>query len=458
MTALGARLPRLRSSLPTTALVVCAGGAYAVYSIVRQLRFESKAFDMGIYDHVVWQWSRFTLPANSIQGFPHELGDHFSPVYALLAPGYWIHSGPASALVGQAVLIALSIVAVERTASRRLGRRSGLVVAAAYALFWGVWSAVDFDFHETAFAAPLIAWAIDAADLRRWRRCALLLAGLLLVKEDMGLVVAAFGLWLLTQGARRQGAAAFAAGLAGFALVNGVVMPLINGGHASVTDQRLYGSLGSGPLAIGWHLVSHPAASADLLTHPAEKLRLLGLTFGAFVFLGLLSPLTIVALPQLVERLLTTDQHYWAPLYHYTLAIAPILAIGAADGLARLERLLGHTRAGKAAITGLTLAVLLMSVGSFVTGPSWRLTHRSFYERTDTDRARDAAVEMVPDDAPVAAQDNLLPHLSARRRVYQLSATGLDRARWIVDEGPRRAPAGWRLVFERDGVVVYRRG
>ncbi|MEA2494177.1 MAG: hypothetical protein QOJ29_2088, partial [Thermoleophilaceae bacterium] len=63
-------------------MAVSATAAYATYSIVRNLRYESKAFDMGIYDQTVWQWSRFRLPANTIQGFAHELGDHFSPVYA----------------------------------------------------------------------------------------------------------------------------------------------------------------------------------------------------------------------------------------------------------------------------------------------------------------------------------------------------------------------------------------
>ena len=91
MALVGSRLGRDSAAL---VLAGVATVAYAAYSLLRHAHYESKAFDMGIYDQVVWHWSHFLLPANSIQGFPRELRDHFSPVYALFAPGYWIHQGP----------------------------------------------------------------------------------------------------------------------------------------------------------------------------------------------------------------------------------------------------------------------------------------------------------------------------------------------------------------------------
>ena len=439
-------------------LYTLATVAYAVYAVLRHLHYESKAFDMGIYDQVVWFWSRFQLPANTIQDFPHELGDHFSPVYALFAPSYWIHSGPIGPLIGQAILIGISIVGVDRVARRRLGAWGGLAVAAGYALSWGVWAAVDWDFHETAFAAALLPWAIDAADEMRWRRCALLLAALLLVKEDMGLVVAAFGLWLLTRGCRRQGLIALAGGSVAYVVINALVMPALNGGHPSTTDQRIYGELGSSALAISWHVVSHPAASAHLITHPSGKLQLLGLCFGAFLFLGLLSPMTLITLPQFAERLLTTDHHYWAPQFHYTLAVAPVLAVAAADGRARLKGWLGDGSAARITSLAAILGILLFGVGSAVTGVPKRLFQSGFYEKSAADRARDAAIARVPASGSVTASDDLLPHVSARSEIYPLTPWSLRNAEWLVSEQRGQHPVpGWTPVFRRDGVVVMHR-
>jgi uncharacterized membrane protein len=274
----------------------------------------------------------------------------------------------------------------------------------------------------------------------------------------MGLVVVALGLWLVTQGARRQGLLAVAAGVCAFALVNGIVMPSLNGGAASATDHRLYGDLGSGPAQIAGHVLSHPVDTLRLLTHPAEKLRLLLLTFGGFLFLTLLSPLAIVAVPQLLERLLTTDPHYWAPEFHYTLVLAPVLAIGAADGLARIGRIGRRSAIGPAAVAALPICVLLFSAGSAATGPPARLTHTSFYAHTGADRARDDAVKTIPAGAPVAAGAYLLPHLSDRARVYLPTRAGIARSDWLIyaSTSPARI-AGWKLVFGRDGIVVYKR-
>ena len=93
---------------------------------------------------------------------------------------------------------------------------------------------------------------------------------------------------------------------------------------------------------------------------------------------------------------------------------------------------------------------------------------------SDHDRTATRALRLIPDDAVVSASNSLGAHLSARRRF--LSFPIRDDATWIaVDErspgyldrfapGPyaiaiarlRRDPS-WQLVFEEDGVLVFRR-
>ena len=93
---------------------------------------------------------------------------------------------------------------------------------------------------------------------------------------------------------------------------------------------------------------------------------------------------------------------------------------------------------------------------------------------TKHDRVAARALALIPPQAPVSATNSLGAHLSARSRV--LSFPYIQDAEWIaVDEtrpgyadrlAPlpaaaqvvwlRRNPA-WRLVFERDGVLVFHR-
>jgi hypothetical protein len=93
---------------------------------------------------------------------------------------------------------------------------------------------------------------------------------------------------------------------------------------------------------------------------------------------------------------------------------------------------------------------------------------------TDHDRVADRALKLIPSSAVVSATNTLGGHLSARPRV--LSFPFLQDATWIAaDEtqpgyADRYAPVptavqlsalrrnpDWRLVFEQDGILIFRR-
>src|SRR5699024_7826947 len=107
----------------------------------------------------------------------------------------------------------------------------------AYALSWGLHGAVAVQFHEVAFAVPLLAFALAAYLRRRWWACAAWAAPLVFVKEDLGLTVAALGavLWFRTSihppGAqsgthpRRVGMVLVLWGLGWTVLAIGVILP-----------------------------------------------------------------------------------------------------------------------------------------------------------------------------------------------------------------------------------------
>jgi hypothetical protein len=96
----------------------------------------------------------------------------------------------------------------------------------------------------------------------------------------------------------------------------------------------------------------------------------------------------------------------------------------------------------------------------------WRVTAH--------DRAAAKAVSLVPPGVVVSATNVLGAHLSARRRV--LSLPNLDDATWVAADETRpsyvdrvaplpsalalvrlRQSPDWQLVYERDGVLVFRR-
>ena len=147
---------------------------------------------------------------------------------AALAPLYRLFPSPYTLLLAQAALLALAVVPLARQATRVLGRRAAHVIAFGYGLSWGIASAVGFDFHEVCFAVPLVSYALEALARRSWRRALAWAVPLLLVKEDLGLTLAAIGAYVAWRGPRRLGIAAAVLGLVGSALEFKVLMPFFN--------------------------------------------------------------------------------------------------------------------------------------------------------------------------------------------------------------------------------------
>ncbi|NEE17140.1 DUF2079 domain-containing protein, partial [Streptomyces sp. SID7499] len=106
---------------------------------------------------------------------------------------YWLWPSAEALLFAQAALFALGAVIVGRTTQQLLGGRSGLCVTVAYGLSWGIQEAVKADFHEIAFAVPLLALVCRALLLERYTAALLWSLPLVLVKEDLGATVAVVG-------------------------------------------------------------------------------------------------------------------------------------------------------------------------------------------------------------------------------------------------------------------------
>jgi uncharacterized membrane protein len=336
------------------ALTVVMAALYCVFALAQFYTFRTSSYDLVIFDEAVRSYSHF-LPGTSIikglhNGFgPHfsELGDHWSPILAALAPLYWIFSGPQTLLVAQAVLFALAIPPLWVFTRRAFGggrkaTAAAYLVSVAYALSWPIASALAFDFHEVAFAPLLIAIALERLQAGRLRTALIALAALLLVKEDMGLLVAGIGIYLAAarpRVVRRQllvGCVLIVVGLLDTVIATYVLIPAF-GGRSDY--YWAYTALGAnGQQAVG-HLVTHPLSSLKLLITPRVKLVTMLWLFGAFCFLPLRSPIALATIPLLLERMMANlFGNWWVTSFQYNAFLVVILACAAVDGAARLDR------------------------------------------------------------------------------------------------------------------------
>ncbi len=510
---------RLAHPAAVGALTALVAVGYCVFALANYYTFRTTSFDLVIFDQAVRSYAHFKLGTDPIFGVFEGLGanfsilgNHFSPIDAVLAPLYWMYNGPQTLLVAQAVLFALAIPWLWVFTSRAFGdgRKATLaayLVCVAYALSWPVASALAFDFHEVAFVPVLTAIALERLQAGRLRTALLALGALLLVKEDMGLFVAGIGAYLIVARPRtvtRQrlvGACVIVAGIMAAWLATDVLIPAA-GGRANFYWS--YQNLGPGVPQALEHVILHPASSVQLLWTPRVKLDTVLWLFGAFCFLPLRSPIALATVPLLLERMMASDRFplWWVTAYHYNAFLVVVLVCAAVDGAARLDRSLmawrarvarrrrpagGEAGAASVAATvrgawslALAFAVAMCAVAAilvprFAFGPA---LHPSFYQRNANMKAAAAADAVVPGGVTVEAVDNLGPQLSARDTVLIWVADGPGsraQAPWVVADvatpqftftGVREQRqrvallerGGYRIVFRRDGYIVLHRG
>jgi uncharacterized membrane protein len=382
---------------------------YATHSVMRHVRYETGGYDLGIFTQAVARYARLQAPIAELKGpGANLLGDHFHPILVTIAPLYRVFPSPSTLLVAQAALLAISVPIVYRTARMRASRTASLVLAVCYGSSWGIAGAVAYDFHEVAFAVPLLALAIDALLRDSFRAAAVWSCGLVLVKEDLPLTTAMFGVLLFWAGARRLGLAVAGFGIAAFGLLVGVVIPRLNAvGEFSYWDR----AAGDG---------GEPSSVTDLALGAAAPAKLLGILFLLLpvAFLALFSRISLLALPTLAWHLLADNPAYSGTQYHYGLVLMPIIFLAAADALRRLP--------SRAVLVGLA-AMVLAGIWFTVTGPYPRMLDPGWWQRTPYAREAAAAVATVPSGATVAAQNRLAPHLLPGREVH-LFDTGLRDA------------------------------
>lgn len=393
-------------------------GLYATISVARFERLATLSFDLGIFEQAVRNYAHLQAPIVDINGpGTNILGEHWNPAIAVFAPFYRLFPTPVTLLVGQAVVIAFGVVPMTRSGMLHLGRWSGVAVGLAFGMSYGIVAAVNFDFHEVALAVPLLALSLEAFLASRWKYVVAWVVPLVLVKEDLGLTVAALGLVLALVGVRRWGIGLALFGLASFALTMTVLIPHFNA--EGLPDWSRVAS-GTGASDTLMHRILN--LPLDVVT-PGPRLTTVLLLLMVTAFLALRSPLMILVLPTLAWRFIASNQYFWGQSFHYDLVLMPIVFAALVDGAVRARRgrwrpLPGYVRA--APTLALLVGLILCTRTALVD-----LVDPATYRPSPRAQAAEQTLSEIPDGATVEANIGLIAQLTHRTRVL-----------WIGDAAP----------------------
>lgn len=479
------------SRLGRRAPALVAGGALVVAAmfsgllVARYETWHSFILDLGSYDQKAWLAATQENVGSMLEqtyrggvkvapcGVRRYWGVcHFQPLFIAYALAYRVWASPLVLLLSQALLVASGVIPCYLLARDRLGSAAGALTAGLYILHPAVQFNGLLDFRPDHVAIPFFFWAYWLVGRGRLLAAVVAAAVPALAKESLLVSFAFFGLYLAARTRRlAAGAAVFVAGMAVFVLVAFYLLAAPGRSEAEFMIGRYF---------------SDPAALVrpELL---ARKIVYLTQLFGPLGFLSWLDPLALLpAIPSLGVSLVSNDANFVSIQSQYSASVVAPAFAGLITGVAWCGRRFGPRATPVRILGGLVVLSVFFSVASGPTPLSlnfwverWgRQWHYSQY-LPDRQDALDEAAALIPSDPDimVVSQNDVNSARLAHRHFYFLFPNGLERADFVLLDTRRwpwvywvpdteyfgsivrwlRASPDYRLVFDRDGVLLFGR-
>jgi len=402
-----AELSGIRSWFVPAAVGLISTAVYTWFSAAQWARFEVPSFDNALYTQLLQAYAEFREPIVPIAGIGFNLlGDHFHPLLAIFAPVFWVAPHGFALLVVQNAGFGVAAALITWCARRQVGPLNGIVLGGAFALSWGLQSAVAAQFHEVALSVPLIAGSLVAIVERRWVTAAVCAALLVFVKEDLGITVVVISIVIAWQSGRRAWLLLAVWGAGWFALTTTVILPALNPS----------GSWGHGQELGIANVVGDPAA----LFAPAKFLTV-GLLLASGALLLLRSPIALVLLPTLAWRFLSENPAHWGTSWHYSAVLMPIVFVALIDAIQRSRQ--SKHRSLRLAARWAPVAAGAVAIALLPFFPLRTLVLPAGYAAPLAAEAR-AALSVIPAGASVDSDKLLINYLVDDHPVAWLWRTG----------------------------------
>lgn len=378
--------------------------AYAVLSLVRHDHYQSYGYDLGINDQAVWRYSAFQSPVTTIDPYPDKTKfyTHIELVYALMAPFYWLWNNAKMLLLLEPAFVCAAGIAIYLLARNKgLRQVPSLAVMISYLGFYGVQNAVWSDVHSVSFAAAFLAWFIYFLDGRQLGGTIIFFLLAMTAKENIALYLFLISfiyflkrrdkitIWLML------GAAAY------LFFIFYIYFPrMIHFPYTYQNKAGLFSNLNPG----------------DLFNTP-EKIQAIKYALASFGFLPLLA--LGYLLPALAHFatyfVIASDLPGAQGLFgQYRITLAPLLAWATILTIAKHKKL-------NSPLIGIYLLFWIMFVQYVLHLPLSYLSKSWFWQEPPAVKNINLIKNHdLPETAAVVAQNNIIPHISHRDKIYEL--------------------------------------
>ena len=434
-------------------VVASAALAYAVIAsfiaINHHHNFGTTLFDLSIYDNVFYQTVHGRLLGTTLIAGGYHTAAHFDPILVLLAPFYLIYPAAESLLVLQSFWLASTAIPVYLLSARVLGRAwPAAAIAVTVPLHPALHGANFYDFHSLTLIAPLLVWAVYFAERRSPRAYWIVVALLLLTREDVPLIMCFVAAFVWMRGQRRLGLVTAGVSLLYFAAVQLFIMT--SAGDDAHSYTYYYSDMvpeGSGAAAMLWTVIKDPIFTIKHVLSSPKRVFIATIMVPVLFtplltgrYLTLLVYGFAVILLSSRSALYSVHFQYPAMIFPFVYVLAPFGLQALADSGWAQRRGLDSQRLVSSLAIGILVAACLvtMKYGALVPNSTFRAGFGELQPvMTDESRARydwlKTARAQIPEDASVAASRHMGPQVSNRFVIHRFPRNGWGSDYVLVD-------------------------
>jgi uncharacterized membrane protein len=436
---------------PRNYILLVFATIYCLISLVNHYNFRTYAFDLGIYNNCLYQYGHFHknhYPYLHYM-FTNFLSDHFSLYTVILSPLHYIF-GSYTLLYIQILSVLFGSLGIYKIIKRKFDRYFLPEIAMIHYLsFFGIYSALSFDYHDNVVSAMLMPWFFYFFDSGKVKKTILFALLIVIGKENMPIWLAfvCMGLTLLYFKEKSKRNLALILGFSSILyaiIVFKIIMPGMDPMVAANGYQAFkYSVLGSNLHEIISNLVQNPSViiKAFFYNHLGDayldKIKpelYTCLLYSGGILLLFKPEYILMLIPIIAQKVLSDDFGKWGINAHYSIEFAPIVVIGFYDALL-------HLRERKVILMVIALAGCFSS--AYITKKKIDARDSIYYNNLNSvfyrkehyqcefDRKELKRIfNLIPENASLSSSHMLAPHLSFRKNIYQFP--DLNDAEYIL--------------------------
>lgn len=414
------KLPRWLMFTLIGVLAAAVFGFIASMTVYQYRLYGTSCYDMGIfvqmYHSMVTDLSLVTTCERD--KFLSHFAVHFSPIYYLLLPFYYVFPHPQTLLICQAALVVSGVIPLVGICRKyKFTNGVTLFFSITYLFCAELIGPCFYDFHENAFLPPLLMWLFYAGEKQKKVLLYIFTVLVLFVKEDAPVYIVCIGLcYAFREGIRKHGVIMVGLGSVYFVTVTKLMEKYGEG----IMDSRFTNLMVDQEAGLGEVFKTvflNPGYFFSQLIRGGDSENLIFM-LTVLIPLGMMPFFTkkfshlFLFIPFLIMNLCMTYGYSHNIGFQYVFGTSTCLIYATVINSAELRPKKRQFVAAYTAMASLYMSVAFDS--SKIDNRKSYLNSKEFFDK------QDEALETIPDDASVICDTFYLPHLANRKEVYLL--------------------------------------